>query len=72
MFINNNELSRSCWSRRPSALADLDDRFREARTYASGQQETSTDASRVFALNVRNREANQAHPGFYRAPAHPP
>jgi len=31
-----------------------------SRTSASGQQATFTDASRVFLLNVQNREANQA------------
>jgi hypothetical protein len=33
---------------------------------ASGQQATFTDASRVFVLNVRNRETNQALPGHHQ------
>jgi hypothetical protein len=28
-----------------------------------GQQAIFTDVSGIFVLNVRNREANQAHPG---------
>jgi hypothetical protein len=37
-----------------------------SRPAARGQQATFTDGSRVFELNVRNREANQALPGQNR------
>jgi hypothetical protein len=43
-----------------SALGDGDWRLRV-------QQATLTDTSRVFVVTVRNREANQAHPGQERS-----
>jgi hypothetical protein len=52
---------------RASALLAANDRFRETRMPAMGQQATFADASRVFVLSVRNREANQALPGQERS-----
>jgi hypothetical protein len=41
-------------------------RYRATRTAAEGQQATFTDASRVFVLNVRKKEANPAAGGQQR------